>query len=975
MEVFCYGNVDTLRAILHAVVMVVGADAFRGLLSIAVLLGFLIVAIKLSILQGWRPLSWLATTAIIGSVVLSPRADVILIDKLGVQPTTVVANVPVLLGLVVSVKSQIGHQLTNLTETAFQTLPFGTPLPAQLTYADHGVLWGSRLIRRAGESAILDPNLNADVINYIRNCALPVINKPAFYTAEQFVKAQDLWQLISNSNKALFTGYWQGNTQQVAPCPDVWNILDARMAPEMGKVLNRLAAYVYPGETVSVTAPKVADELLAAANRAAIGGAAADASRLLLQVAMIKATSDAHKLIAITSGNTSALLAGMAQAQAYASANMSSVTEAFLAEEAVPILRNILEAILIALFPVMVLLLIASEGEALKMAAKGYLFTMMWVELWPVTFAILNFIATTRQMAEIAGAAYLEPGVSGWTLNTAANIYQAALSGSAIAGRMTVMVPAITGAMLFGMSRLSGMFGPREAVPGNPQAQADAASKGNINGGNVSLEQVTLSPMRGAALAAHVSTMAGEGWTRVDGAGPGVWQARKSGALLEMANVQSLTQEAARDYSDAKRATDSKLRDYQQSWDAATRDVVALAKSSGRGTKLSDGTSIADLGNNGLTNSEVRQSAEAIARRFGVSDSNQLQRVLEGGVSGQAGTPSAIQNLFGLSANASVRATGRTESGLSLEDALSQSSEQLRHTSQSRQQDLRHQFQTSREFESVRSSNVEASKRIEAAYAKTDTYREAASQIMSREEIAARRLALRSSNMEEIRLHGTQYFMQWAERTGNVHTALTGDAATQARLAQQFIDDGALYVNPATGEKNWSFKIGENPFKVLPDAPMMGPGWTPVYMPDGSEATLRKVRQANAAFIEAATRGQGLGTPGAAVGPGALAADVAARRAGVESDLRQRGYDLDFKEGAVRQSAKDRATGPDAISARNQTEVYLGRDQMQGIRGTHNIGNDVFRGAPPVPTAPPTSEIPGGWKEPAKPADSKGKQQ
>jgi len=86
------------------------------------------------------------------------------------QPVMVVSNVPVGLGVFAGLSSAVGNLLTELFESALQILPGPGQLPPDLTYQQHGVLFGDSLIKRQREVVFSDAGYRTDMINFLANC-------------------------------------------------------------------------------------------------------------------------------------------------------------------------------------------------------------------------------------------------------------------------------------------------------------------------------------------------------------------------------------------------------------------------------------------------------------------------------------------------------------------------------------------------------------------------------------------------------------------------------------------------------------------------------------------------------------------------------------------------------------------------------------------------------------------------------------
>ena len=78
-----------------------------------------------------------------------------------------------------------------------------------------------------------------------------------------------------------------------------------------------------------------------------------------------------------------------------------------VAEQALPVFRNVIEAITYALFPLLVLLMLLTSGRETMLAFKGYAAVLIWIQLWPPLYAVLNYMASIYAAYDLAAAADL----------------------------------------------------------------------------------------------------------------------------------------------------------------------------------------------------------------------------------------------------------------------------------------------------------------------------------------------------------------------------------------------------------------------------------------------------------------------------------------------------------------------------------------------------------------------------------------
>jgi conjugal transfer mating pair stabilization protein TraG len=238
MEIYTYGNTEAVIGVLHYLVMLFGTDDFMDIVKTCIVIGFIVAACASVMQDDHRGWTWLLSVMLVYAVCFIPKTSVLVTDKLGVEPPAAVASVPWLAGFLFSVKSQIGHTLVQLTETALQTIPNPKySLPAELSYERHGVAFGNRLIRETRSASLPDTQLRADVIAYIRNCVYPEVGKSLDATAVS--KAIPLWPALQVTNPALVTTYTPlAGILAVHPCPDVFSLIRRGCLPRDGDARN-----------------------------------------------------------------------------------------------------------------------------------------------------------------------------------------------------------------------------------------------------------------------------------------------------------------------------------------------------------------------------------------------------------------------------------------------------------------------------------------------------------------------------------------------------------------------------------------------------------------------------------------------------------------------------------------------------------------------------------------------------------------
>ncbi|MDR9120149.1 hypothetical protein FEP32_06079 [Burkholderia multivorans] len=162
------------------------------------------------------------------------------------------------------------------------------------------------------------------------------------------------------------------------------------------------------------------------------------AQNILRQAIVGNTIIDAEYTIPSQVGDAAQAQVKLAGAQAIRSFNTSYGTMAALADETMPKLRNAVEILTYAMFPIVVLIIVVSGQYALTFL-KTYVGALLWVQLWPPLYAVTNFIMNTKAASGLGSAT----GGNGLALKYYNYLGASVASDQAIAGVLAIAIPVI----------------------------------------------------------------------------------------------------------------------------------------------------------------------------------------------------------------------------------------------------------------------------------------------------------------------------------------------------------------------------------------------------------------------------------------------------------------------------------------------------------------------------------------------------
>lgn len=638
-EIYAYGNVDTLTGIFNAIAAIMGGADYFGLIRTIAVTGVLVAAcaglFTPGRFHGW---AWFMGFMLLYYALFLPKVDVIIVDKLGSQPPVAVGNVPIGIAFFGHGTSKVGDVLTRLFETAFQVIPAtDSQLPNELTYQKNGVLFGNRLIQASRTANIADPQLRTDLLAYVHNCTLYDLQDGTIDPAA-FTRSPDIWSLMGNPNPARFSTY--GSPVRVNTCPAVYAYLAGRLPTEIARARAVLAFRMNPTLDTPAAQAAIDGQLEQAYQKTRIANAAQGAADLLRQNIMINVVQDTGALIGQKLDDPASVMIATARANATASTNASFLTMGRIAEQALPLVRNVIEAIIYAIFPFVFLLFMLAHGRGLGLAIRSFVLSMVWIQLWPPLYAVLNYVATLASARNLQAASRMDAGTSGLALDTAASIYQGAISDQAIAGYMVISIPIIATAIIKGGEVAFQAISTTAPIQSAASAETNQTTKGNITQDAVSVDQQQLAPNRTSA---HMTSSSDTHGTTIQGTGPDTGTFRYQATMSRLTTTFTFSERQASTMAESAREAETLAnteRDaMHRSQSAALTHALGIQESYERSQQRSGATNTSGGGSTSTQLQTLTSVARDVNRRLGLSDDSTVGKGVAASASVGASIP------------------------------------------------------------------------------------------------------------------------------------------------------------------------------------------------------------------------------------------------------------------------------------------------------------------------------------------------
>jgi len=628
-DVYAYWNVSQLVAIFNGIAAIAGHNDFAGLLRAIAVLGLIIAAIaSLVRMRGEDLGTWMIFLVIFYAGLFLPRVTVNVIDRTSVNPPQAVANVPLGVAFFASMTSHVGDWLTRSFETVFA-------LPNEVRFQGAGLMFGSRVMQEARRAEIDQPVLQRDMVQFVKECVVPeLINRTL--DIDTLVRSTTIWGDIGTPgvlNPGRLVTYDLGAS--VDTCPAVYAVLNARINGATAREQTRLGRLLNPYEPNPVNASALVAAQLPVVTSLLLGASSA-ASETIRQNMMINLMRDSSVAIPQLLADPAAVQAALAQAQAEVTAQSAFVNMAKMAESALPKIRNVVEILVIAVFPIIILLIVAAGSKA-GFVVKSYIMAFVWVQLWAPLYAVLNYVATLESATNAQAAAQ---GIAGFTLSTTAIIGSTIISEQAVAGMMTLAIPVIATMIVAGGAQAlthmtSTVMGPAQS---SAQTAGAAAGAGNVGFGNAtwdtaswdnrnahswSLSRSTTSPSRST-----FTDVAGTVESGTGGHGP-VFTTNQGRGVVTPQMMASAGREWSRQADRFTQLGQTQSLQAQESWRAATQNAISYVRDNSSYSRETGSYTWQDGTNMTRQQQAVVRSLDTVANQLGLTDSSSASRVFE----------------------------------------------------------------------------------------------------------------------------------------------------------------------------------------------------------------------------------------------------------------------------------------------------------------------------------------------------------
>lgn len=622
--VYVLSGGEFLTAIFNGVAVLMGASEWASMFRIAALMSVMVLfATYIRSHDPKEVLKFIAFFILLTSVLTIPKRTVQIIDRSDATSVHTVDNVP--LGLAAPAKfiTGIGTALTEGFETVFHT-------PDSATYSKTGMLFGAGLVGNATDFTFRNGDLAELFTAYVRNCVVGDILLNHKYSFQELMNSEDPYSLIFSKPSPLRGvmvpyGNTMANREGFWTCQELaTGVLQPRLTTETengGKTWDYYVARLTGGKP---NASALFGTLMGDSYSYYYGGGAS-ASQIMRQTVVMNGLKQGIASTSAQNGDAAGLV-NLASQSSYTRMRLSQAVASSIATTYLPLLNTVLLAMVIGLFPVIILL--ASIHTLTMEVLKGYTFTLIYLQAWGPMFAILNYAVSMYLTGKTETLSF--------SLSNLSVIQQTHADIGSIAGWLSLSIPFLAWGIVKGLGSAVSQAGNYLGTAMNSTASSEASRAGD---GSWAFNNLQTDNVAGnkwdnnyASRSGMAMTQMGNGATATrTQSGASVYDT--TGAISRLPTDIQLDRSAVSGFQRQQREAESQLQSLNnslsQSTSTGTSQLSQWASQRGNSDTVSRGADSSVSANDAAAISKMQSAIMRHARDNNISQADSLRMAME----------------------------------------------------------------------------------------------------------------------------------------------------------------------------------------------------------------------------------------------------------------------------------------------------------------------------------------------------------
>ena len=623
LEIYAIAGGDWLRGNLNAIAAFMGTSTWSTIEKMCIAISVLIVA------GNWVKkhnvmdlIGWVFSLTLVSMLVVI-RTPVQIIDYSNVAQVYEVDNVPIGLAIPASLTTRVGNALIQSYEMVFA-------LPDSVTYSKTGMLFGSNLVAKSTDFLSQNPQITTLFSDYVQNCVMGDIFLNHKYSFEELLNSPDPYTLIF-ANPSPLRGVFDKNNQ-FQTCEEASRDLKSALALDTqtgGKTWNYYVRQLFGGKPN----PDLLFSQMIGDSYNYFYSSGQSAGQIIRQNVTMNALRSGIQSYAARSGDTASLV-NIANTSSLEKQRLAQATMGHQALRALPLMQTVIMGLMIGMFPIMVMA--AMFNMMTLQVLKGYVFALIWLQTWPLLFAILNS----------AMAYYAKQNGVPVVLSELSQVQLKNSDIATTAGYIAVMIPPLSWGIVKSMGAA---FSSAYSHFSSSGLSATSQAASGVVDGNYSFANMQMENVSGYSWGTNSTTSFGQmsrqlangGMSTQTRDGSMVWDS--GGAMSKLPvdinvgrQIASAQQQMARE---ADVQAESALHGYNSSVTSAWNSLQQFGTNKGNSTSTTTGADTTESSQDSMARSKMWNAVVANAKANNISNEESFQQLMDkstkGAVSGE----------------------------------------------------------------------------------------------------------------------------------------------------------------------------------------------------------------------------------------------------------------------------------------------------------------------------------------------------
>ncbi|HBQ8039582.1 TPA: conjugal transfer mating pair stabilization protein TraG, partial [Klebsiella pneumoniae] len=520
---------------------------------------------------------------------------------------------PIGLAIPASLTTRAGNALIQSYEMVFA-------LPDSVTYSKTGMLFGSNLVAKSTDFLSQNPQITTLFSDYVQNCVMGDIFLNHKYSFEELLNSPDPYTLIF-ANPSPLRGVFDKNNQ-FQTCEEASRDLKSALVLDTqtgGKTWNYYVRQLFGGKPN----PDLLFSQMIGDSYNYFYSSGQSAGQIIRQNVTMNALRSGIQSYAARSGDTASLV-NMANTSSLEKQRLAQATMGHQALRTLPLMQTVIMGIMIGMFPIMVMA--AMFNMMTLQVLKGYVFALIWLQTWPLLFAILNS----------AMAYYAKQNGVPVVLSELSQVQLKNSDIATTAGYIAVMIPPLSWGIVKSMGAA---FSSAYSHFSSSGLSATSQAASGVVDGNYSFANMQMENVSGYSWGTNSTTSFGQmsrqlangGISTQTRDGSMVWDS--GGAMSKLPvdinvgrQIASAQQQMARE---ADVQAESALHGYNSSVTSAWNSLQQFGTNKGNSASTTTGADTTESSQDSMARSKMWNAVVANAKANNISNEESFQQLMD----------------------------------------------------------------------------------------------------------------------------------------------------------------------------------------------------------------------------------------------------------------------------------------------------------------------------------------------------------